>query len=458
MIARYAALQAFLRESKKFGSQRQLSEKRAVEIGMANLARTAGYKDPLRLSWAVETETFADFAEGRLTAVIDGVTLAVSVDEQGAPQLSITRDGKVLAAIPAKLRNAAEVKALRARVTDLRHQSSRVNASLEQAMIRGDMFTGDELHGLSQHPVLYPKLGRLVLLGDGVAGCPGSEGRTLIDHSGVEHAVGREEGLRIAHPLDLLQGGHWHEWQRDCLVRGIVQPFKQVFRELYVPTRDESGTVSRRYAGHQVRASQALALLGRRGWAVHPEEGVRKTFHQAHVIVGLSFLDLTFTPGDVEPPTLEEIHFFSQEDSRPLQIPDLPGRLFSEVMRDLDLVVSVAHAGGVDPESSASTIEMRAALVKESAELLGVRNLRVEEPWVLIDGKLGDWSIHLGSAVVHRRPGGSVCIVPVHGQHRGRLFLPFADDDPKTAEVLAKVLLLARDAEIRDPTILEQLR
>ena len=84
-IARYAALQAFLRESKKFGSQRQLSEKRAVEIGMANLARTAGYKDPLRLSWAVETETFADFAEGRLTAVIDGVTLAVSVDEQGCP-------------------------------------------------------------------------------------------------------------------------------------------------------------------------------------------------------------------------------------------------------------------------------------------------------------------------------------------------------------------------------------
>lgn len=48
--------------------------------------------------------------------------------------------------------------------------------------------------------------------------------------------------------------------------------------------------------------------------------------------------------------------------------------------------------------------------------------------------------------------------VPVHGQHRGRVFLPFADDDPKTAEVMAKVLLLARDAEIRDPTILEQLR
>ena len=126
-------------------------------------------------------------------------------------------------------------------------------------------------------------------------------------------------------------------------------------------------------------------------------------------------------------------------------------------MRDLDLVVSVAHAGAVDPEATASTIEMRASLVEETCELLGVGNVRVSDSWALVDGTLGEYSIHLGSAVVHRRPGGSVCIVPVPGQHRGRIFLPFADDDPKTAEVMAKVLMLARDEEIKDPTILEQL-
>ena len=54
-------------------------------------------------------------------------------------------------------------------------------------------------------------------------------------------------------------------------------------------------------------------------------------------------------------------------------------------------------------------------------------------------------------------PGGALCIVPVHAQHRGRLFLPFADDDPRTAEVVSKVLLLARDEQIQDPTILEQI-
>ena len=32
-----------------------------------------------------------------------------------------------------------------------------------------------------------------------------------------------------------------------------------------------------------------------------------------------------------------------------------------------------------------------------------------------------------------------------------------ADDDPRTAESVSKVLLLARDKEIQDPTILQQI-
>jgi len=42
---------------------------------------------------------------------------------------------------------------------------------------------------------------------------------------------------------------------------------------------------------------------------------------------------------------------------------EIPAHIFSEVMRDVDLVVSVAHVGGVDPEASHSTIEMRNVLV-----------------------------------------------------------------------------------------------
>ncbi|MBK9137446.1 MAG: hypothetical protein IPM17_01570 [Verrucomicrobia bacterium] len=55
-------------------------------------------------------------------------------------------------------------------------------------------------------------------------------------------------------------------------------------------------------------------------------------------------------------------------------------------------------------------------------------------------------------------PGGMLFIVPVHSQHRGRLFLPFADPDPKSAEVRSKVLLLARQQEIKNPAILDPIR
>ena len=137
---------------------------------------------------------------------------------------------------------------------------------------------------------------------------------------------------------------------------------------------------------------------------------------------------------------MDGLWFTRKGEARPLPLAEVPPRLFSEVMRDLDLMVSVAHVGGVDPEASRSTVEMRAALLREAAGLLHLRNIRYQGQHVLIDGELGVYSVHLGSAVVHRQPGGHLCIVPVHSQQRGRLFLPFADSDPKTAEVISKVL------------------
>jgi hypothetical protein len=67
-------------------------------------------------------------------------------------------------------------------------------------------------------------------------------------------------------------------------------------------------------------------------------------------------------------------------------------------------------------------------------------------------------SVRFGSGGVMLMPGTALPIVAVHSQHRGRLFLPFAADDSRTAEVLSKVLLLARDREIRYPRILEWIR
>jgi hypothetical protein len=126
-------------------------------------------------------------------------------------------------------------------------------------------------------------------------------------------------------------------------------------------------------------------------------------------------------------------------------------------MRDLDLVVSVAHAGGIDPEASLSTIELRKVLLEESMRLFKIDNVTTKGSHAFVKGKLNDYSVHLGSAIVHRQPGSYLSIIPVHSQHRGRIFLPFTDEDPKSAELIAKVLMLAKDKEIKDPTILRQL-
>lgn len=258
----------------------------------------------------------------------------------------------------------------------------------------------------------------------------------------------------------MLPAAAWHKWQKDCFARERIQPFKQVFRELYPLTATEKteGLQTRRYAGHQVQPRQALALLGQRGWVHHPEEGVRKVFHEAGLVAWLHFQEGFSTPAEIEGLTLEGVFFTKRGETKPVRLEQIPPRLFSESMRDLDLVVSVAHRGGVDPEASASTVEMRATLVEETARLLKLKNVRIKDRYALVTGGLGEYSVHLGSAVTRKMPGETLFIVPVHSQHRGRLFLPFADDDPRTAEVMSKVLLLARDTEIKDPNILDQIR
>jgi hypothetical protein len=455
---RYRVLVDYRRYARKLSPMSREGAVRAADVGVANLARTAGYADPMRLEWGMEARAAADLAAGPISVTCDGITVTLTLGEEGQPDLTVHRGDKPLKTIPAPVKKHPKVAELVERKADLKRQSSRMRQSLEDAMCRGDTFTGAELRRLGEHAVLMPFLGRLILVGEGVAGYPVHAGQALEDHAGKVEPVKPNETLRLAHPHDLYAGGIWHLWQQHLFRAERVQPFKQVFRELYLLTKQErsDGTVSHRYAALQVNPSQAMALWGSRGWITG--DGVWKTFHDIGLTVHVSFRSGFLTPLEVEGLTLEGVEFHRRGEWRPIPLAEVPPRLFSEVMRDMDLVVSVAHTGGVDPEASASTVEMRAALLRETCSLLKIDNYRIQKSHVLIDGHYGSYNVHLGSGVVHKQPGGSVCIVPVHSQHRGRLFLPFADDDPRTAEVLSKVLLLARDQEILDPSILEQIR
>ena len=215
---------------------------------------------------------------------------------------------------------------------------------------------------------------------------------------------------------------------------------------------------SRMFAGYQVQPKKTLAALKSRRWVADYENGLQKVYFRQNIAAVIYALADWFSPADTEAPTLEYAAFHDRKTGMARKISEVPDILYSEVMRDMDLAVSIAHVGGVDPETSHSTIEMRRVVLAFNMELFGLTNVSLEGTHAYIEGKLSSYSVQLGSGVVHTSSGAMVNILPVHSQQRGRLFLPFIDEDPKTAEILSKILLLARDTKIKDPYILDQIR
>lgn len=457
LLKRYDLLQTFLKESKQFGSQRQESEKNAVEIGLENLSRTAGYRDSTRFSWAMEAKAAQKIME-KPTVSIDDINITLVVDQNGKSSLKVEKNGKPQKTIPKKLQKHKDVIHLKASKTYLTKQYSRTRLSLENAMVNEDTFTKAELENIMNHPVVNPLLSTLVLFhkGSNTSGFWKDGGLVNTEHK--KHTLNDKDEVVIAHPTHLYTAVQWDLYQRYLFDEKIKQPFKQVFRELYVVTDNERETSNRseRYQGHQIQPKKTIALLRSRGWTINYEEGLQKVYHKAGFMASMYALADWFSPADIESPTVEYVAFTSLRKHEFIPLGDINPLIFSEIMRDVDLVVSVAHVGGVDPEASHSTMEMRAVLARESARLFKLDNIEVKERHIIITGKLGTYSIHLGSGNVSKA-GLQLSIIPVHSQHRGRLFLPFVDDDPKSAEIISKMKLLAEDDKIQDPTVIAQI-
>ena len=448
LLKRYEFIQTFLKESKQFGAQRRESEAKVCAIALDNLARTAGFADSLRLSWKMEILKLEQLSVYFQPKELEEATVFVEIDNQGIPALICEKAGKYLKSVPAKLRKDKYILECKEVIASLKAQQKRAKAALENAMIRADVFAYAEVTDLMKHPVIAPLLEKLVFSSEEKVG-------RYEDFAGAEG----EAVFKLAHPYDLYQSGDWIKWQKYAFENEMIQPFKQIFRELYIPNEEElhENIVSRRYAGHQIQVKMTVALLKTRGWTVDYEEGLQKVYYKENIIATMYAAADWFSPADVEAPTLETVRFYDRKTYKAIPLSEIPAVLFSEVMRDIDLVVSVAHVGGVDPEASHSTVEMRGAIVRELLALLHVENVEVKERQAFVKGSLGEYTVHLGSGVCHMMGKGAINILAVPSQHRGRVFLPFADEDPRTAEIMSKILLLADDKSIKDTAILAQI-
>lgn len=480
---RYMFLQKFKKESKQFGAQRRASEAAAVSTAMRNMAINAGYQDVTRLTLRMESLVVQGMTEYFQPHEVGEVTVWLEMEDGGKCAVICEKNGKQLKSVPAKIKKDEYVLALMDAKKQMAEQSRRTKAMLEDAMESQEEYTWAEIRGMLENPVIHDMVAALVFKvaePDGVnaeldntADSIMSGANELDDSKNVVLGFVAEDGLNVfgeniklsddtkltvAHPFHMYMAGKWHDIQKYVFDNKIVQPFKQVFRELYVKTEEEMNMEhSLRYAGNQIQPKKTLGCLRSRHWVADIEDGLQKVYYKENIVAQIYALADWFSPADIESPTLEWVVFSDRKTGKNMRIKDIPDIIFSEVMRDVDMAVSVAHAGGVDPETSHSTVEMRKAIAEFTMPLFRLTNVTFTKNHAVIEGKRANYTVHLGSGVVHQEAGPMINVLPVHSQRRGRIFLPFVDDDPKTSEVLTKILFFAEDNKIKDPYILGQI-
>ena len=223
---------------------------------MQNLARTAGFADPVRLTWAMEAHLTADLAGDGVTVEHEGVT-AVPVGRRRRPPVG-GRAARRQAAEGGAREAAQGAEVARAHRRARPSCAARRRGSASRSRARWCAATRSPAPSSRRSPstsLLWPSISRLVLVGDGTAGFPDRGGRVLRAADGGEHAIGdgRAAADRTSASTCSRATGR-HGSATSCRAQ-LVQPFKQVFRELYLPVdaeRTDAGA-SRRYAGHQVQ-------------------------------------------------------------------------------------------------------------------------------------------------------------------------------------------------------------
>jgi hypothetical protein len=178
----------------------------------------------------------------------------------------------------------------------------------------------------------------------------------------------------------------------------------------------------------------------------------------------------------------DQVRFYqmnaARKSEKPLPLETIPPLVFSEIMRDVDLFVGVASVGN-DPEWSdggprgryhdywqnysfgelSATAQTRRALLERFLPRLKIADrCTLAERFLVVRGALRTYKIHLGSGNILMEPNNQyLCIVAKQNMASNeRVLLPFEGDNTLSI-ILSKAFLLADDAKISDPSIVNQV-
>ena len=452
----------------------------------------------------VEDLSAQDFGldRGEKNINFDDYTLRVYIDRVGSVGMQwIKPDGNLQKTVPANVKSSAalskkltnvktEVKLIAKMVTTARDQ-------LDRSMVNNRDLTWDYFqqyyfnHGL-RHFLVKDLLWYIE---------SADQSDTILYHE--EQWVNLE-----GNPVDWMDSETrvflWHPvfcaadeimaWRNKLVDLQVKQPLKQAFREIYLLTEAEINTrlYSNRMASHIIKQHQFNALTSIRGWKyqlmgwfddgrdndiaskVLKKYGLTAEFW----IVEMAAEEDYNEAGIWQYVSTDQVRFVDVEGN-PVELIHIPKIVLSEILRDVDLFVGVCSVGN-DPQwmdngghaqhrdywqsysfgDLNEIAKTRKTILESLVPKLKIGKVsRIEGKFLIVQGKLRTYKIHIGSTNILMEPNDQyLCIVPSRKKDTSadKVFLPF-DGDKGLSLVISKAMLLADDDKITDSTIVSQI-
>lgn len=435
--------------------------------------------------------------DGSSMRELGGYQAVVGIEDPATVRLSFTgADSRLMRTVPAALREpyAEGVGELKALVKAVRGTLSSERARIEGLMSGDRVWTFAEWRRhYRDHPITGVLTRGLIWEFEGADGewavaTPGEDVLVTVDGQALPRP-GDDARVRLWHPIRETPA-RIRAWRGFVTRNRMRQPFKQAFREIYLltPAEEETRVYSNRFAAHIVHYRRLYALIKRRGWqagflgpydgghdgeayGAYAEGEWRACFHHQSADE-----DNRYAPDYA---ATDQVRFERRAGGRWREAPlaEVPPRVFSEAMRDVDMFVAVTSITA-DPdwidrgerrhgdywrtmtfgELTASAEMRRDALRRLLPRTRIAARCALDGRYLVVRGDLRTYKIHLGSANILMEPDDSyLCIVPSRRSPApGKVFLPFEDE--RLTLILSKAFLLAADAQITDETILLQIR
>ena len=220
----------------------------------------------------------------------------------------------------------------------------------------------------------------------------------------LEDAVEGTEGCGTSHTIDSGAIRLWHparaeaeereRWREHVWATGLRQPFPQIFREHYVVEGAEAATA---FAGFEVDLRPFVGLALSEGWRIDRTGALDRRWERVGAVIELSD---SLHPGMQGSSIIRRIRLV--DDNCETAFNAVPAAVASEVLRAVDLLVSVTAIDEAASETSYSPVGYRAVDGVDVRRIV-LEHIYASEPRVRIEGRrvrVGDYTVHLATARV----------------------------------------------------------